>query len=879
MKSQLIPFLYKPLHLILIYLCSCHIAEASGLKGQVTNLDNEPIPGVSIFIKESHSGVATNNEGFYELKLEPGTYHVIFQALGYSRQEFQINITEKKWLKLDVILNEVQVHLQEVRVYPGEEDPAYTMMRKAIGLAPYYLRQAKEYEAEVYLRGSLQVNRIPLLLRSNILVNDLKIKSGDTYTAESMNIIHFAAPDTFNHTVVDSRSSFPVGDESSPIGYISYSFYESNNDMYISPLATNAMRHYRFQYEGYITEGDHIINRIRVIPRRKSQQLFEGVLYLVEDFWNIHSLNFTLEAFYGTVRMQQLYSPVQNDIWLPVNHQFEMGLSIMGIQADVNYIGSVKYLDVKPNRDLVVPELITRQVISDSDIAKKKEKPLSPNQKRIEALLEKEELSNREMVRLASSIEKESISRKKNKPLEIQSSYSINIKKDSIQRDSINWKKIRPVPLTRKEEQSFAIRDSINAAQTKTSQTDSTEQQTSTFKKIRSAVFSKSTLYRSQQGNINTYYGGLIDPSAIGFNAVDGWRYHQKVGLNWQQDSLHRMNVELNTGYALARESLYGSLTLRQNYLPMSRGAITLSAGADSYDFKNDKSVLPFVNMGASLLFKENYNRYYENNFVSLKNEVDLANGFQLTTAAAWHHHQPLENNTNYSFFRQNSLYHPNQITHLSAHDNHFKKQKALITELGFEYTPRYYYRVRNGRKIMSHSNYPTFSGKIEYGSGLFNSDADYLLVEAGIQKQEEFSFMPTLSWKVNAGNFFRNKQMHFSRFRDFEGTDIPVLFQNPGNSFLLMDGYSTSTNKWFLQAHTTYSSPWLLLKNLPIISNRIWNENLHLNYLHTPENPHYIQAGYSISRIFMAGTIAIYTGFSEGKYQHWGVRVAIAGW
>ena len=32
----------------------------------------------------------------------------------------------------------------------------------------------------------------------------------------------------------------------------------------------------------------------------------EGDLYLVEDLWNIHSVDFKLEPFYGTVKMRQL---------------------------------------------------------------------------------------------------------------------------------------------------------------------------------------------------------------------------------------------------------------------------------------------------------------------------------------------------------------------------------------------------------------------------------------------------------------------------------------------------------------------------------------------------------------------------------------------
>lgn len=81
------------------------------------------------------------------------------------------------------------------------------------------------------------------------------------------------------------------------------------------------------------------------------------------------------------------------------------------------------------------------------------------------------------------------------------------------------------------------------------------------------------------------------------------------------------------------------------------------------------------------------------------------------------------------------------------------------------------------------------------------------------------------------------------------------------------------------MRAGATYSSPWMLIKNLPFFSNRVWNENLHINYLHTPENPHYFETGYSISRIFMVGSIGVFAGFSEGSYSHWGLKAAITLW
>ncbi|WP_348253302.1 DUF5686 family protein, partial [Salmonella enterica] len=61
--------------------------------------------------------------------------------------------------------------------------------------------------------------------------------------------------------------------------------------MAITPLAPNAFSHNNFTFLGSSSQGDNVIDKISVTPRRKSQQLFTGVIYIVEDLWAIHSLD------------------------------------------------------------------------------------------------------------------------------------------------------------------------------------------------------------------------------------------------------------------------------------------------------------------------------------------------------------------------------------------------------------------------------------------------------------------------------------------------------------------------------------------------------------------------------------------------------------
>lgn len=850
---------------------------AGGLRGRVVDEQDNPVPGVSIFIAELITGTSTNNDGVYEVRLTAGNYNLSIQSLGFSRQDFKISVEQEKWIELNVVLRPVAFQIREVRIYSGGEDPAYAMMRKAIGLAPYYLRQARSYEAEVYLRGSLMMDRVPRLL--GLEVNGERLKSGQSFAAESLNRIRFAAPDTFHHTVLHSRSSFSFGEEASPIGYITSSVYDPSNEMFISPLSSQAMRHYRFRYEGFIEDGDLIINRIRVIPRRKSQQLLEGELFLVDGFWNVHSLDFTLNPFFGKVRMQQVFAPVRGDIWLPINHRFNVDLSTMGVKGRFDYVGSVKYLTVEPDQTIARPSLLAQadpdRVDASNEIPV--EVPPSKNQQQIERILEKEEMSNRDMIRLAALVEKEASvnERSREVPLRIEGRYRFDFQNDSIRRDSLFWSNIRPVPLTITEHRSFARGDSLLAL-TKASTSSDTLGAKSRFAATRKLILYGGSIPAARQNQFQ--YGGLIDFSAIGFNPVDGWRYRQQTGFVLRKDSAYQLKAEASLGYAFARRALFGRLVLSQRYAPLHRGIIQLEAGSGTSDYKGDAGLFPLVNMASSLLFKENYTRYYGHDFVSLTNQIDLMNGLVVDANVAYHRFAPLQNQTNYSFFNTSRQYHPNQVNHSWASDEHFKAQDAFVSKLELSYTPQHHYMLRNGRKVMLHSKYPTFKVGAEHGASLFGSSSDYFLVEGGISKQSDFTFQPSLSWGVSGGLFLRNNKMHFSRFKHFAGSAAPFVVGSGMGALYLVDDYELSTASHFLKGDLLYSTPWLALKYLPIFSNRLWNEDVSLSYLHTPERPHYVQVGYGISRIFMVGSLGLYAGFDKGRYQHLGLRVSISG-
>lgn len=861
------------------------LALGQGVKGTVNDEEGNSVPFATIYLKETTTGTTTNDLGEYEIQLPNGQYTIIFQGLGFQKTEVKVTVNDNM-VTNNITLKKQEYRIKEVRVFSGGEDPAYPIMRKAISLAPYYQRQTAQYKAEVYLKGSLLMKKIPKLfqkmMKAEVDDNELVIEEGKTYTMESMNEIEFSAPDKYNHTVLSSRSTFPDSNDNDVMGYITYSFYEPHQDMAISPLAPNAFSHYKFVYEGFFYEGDVAVNKIRVVPRRKSQQTYSGYIYIVDNLWNIHSIDVTNNAFFGEINIKQVYAPVKERSWLPISHRFIVKASIFGVKADFRYAGSVKYSDIELNTNLPVPNILMQQYAAEEaarEAAENAEKAqeLTRQQKKMEELLAKEELSNREMIKLSRLIEKESRKEEEeDQSLEIKSTYKITHKKDSTKRDSSYWQNIRPIPLTSDELRSFEVKDSIKLAKMEADTIKSEKKKRSAFSKISDGFLSGHTFYANDSSTRITYHG-LIGLSQIDFNAVDGWNYQQKFTIRHEFDSLHNLRIEPMLEYAFARKKLLWDANASYSFAPKSRARIALLGGQVSQDFNSRYGIDRTLNMFSALFFKDHYMKLYQKDYAAINGSFDLIHGMRVNLAASYSWYQQLQNNTNWSILDQDKDYTENIPPNDQLTAAHLTDQTDLFTSIEVSYTPRMRYSMHKGRKYLRGSKYPTF--KVNYQRGIkniLNSDSDYEVVRGKIAQKKEWGIFNAFNWQVGAGYFLRNEQMHFSRFQHFNTSEIPVNFKSWENAFLLLDDYRYSTNEWYAKAHVSYTTPYLLLKFLPVLSNRLWTENLYTSYLTQPNYKNYVEVGYSMNQIFLIGSAGVFAGFEDGSYARWGFRVGI---
>lgn len=101
--------------LIAVLLVSLNIFSQSKLIGKVTDEQNQPIFGASIYIEELKLGTTTDQHGKYELSnIKEGTWVVAFRNLGYQTQLKKLSFTQKNDFLFSIILRDEFSNLDEV---------------------------------------------------------------------------------------------------------------------------------------------------------------------------------------------------------------------------------------------------------------------------------------------------------------------------------------------------------------------------------------------------------------------------------------------------------------------------------------------------------------------------------------------------------------------------------------------------------------------------------------------------------------------------------------------------------------------------------------------------------------------------------------------
>lgn len=855
--------------------------RAQVVAGKIVNEQNEPVPYATIFVTETKEGTISNSEGNFKIQLARGSYHFKIRSMGYLQNLKEVNVLSDSTF-MDILLKKQSYQIKEVKIFPGKEDPAWFIMRKAIAKAPYYGQKIKHYEADMYIKANFSFDNIPRVYQNKIEIEGRKlkelIKENVTYVIESQNKITFDYPNKYEQKVISKKTSLVGIDEPPVMEFMSASFYDERPNQIISPLSSLALKHYDFRYEGFITVDEFDVFKIKVTPNRKSDELVDGYIYIVDKLWCIYNLDFKGNFEFVDYRIKQQFENLGNNNWLPVSNNIDGQISMLGLKGMFYYGVALKYG--------VVEENYFGEIVSDENKNSETVQTRTPGEKEkklraeANAILAKEELTNREVAKASRLNRKILKEQYKDTVLNdvFRTNYKVEEIKDTLSNDFEYWDTMRAIPLSPAEMESYAKTDSLMLM--KINNTDSLanvepEKNKKMFSKI---LFGDWDL--AKDSAVRLGYDGLISFKNFDFNAVDGYKYKQKFALSFKLDSGRQLRIDPEIGYAINRNAVFGSVTSTFRNVFWKRGTVTFGFGKESRDFKTSpEGIQPILNAASTWFVAENYMRLYETSFLKLKILHRFENRLILFSELDYNQFKPLENNANYLFSKEKD-FKSNVPYGFTADSPELRAQKSFMYKAGLSYNRRI-------RKPWLQESpflfiYDSYQIDLQFKQGVknvFSSVSNFSQIDLSFRQEANISPSTGILYFINTGYFFNTDQMHFSQYQHFKTNEIPFMLNFFTNSLQLLNDYEPSTNKSYLKLGGELRTEYIMLRYLSIINTNTWSESLHLNYITTPDLKNYWETGYSLNSLFFIGNLGVFTGFRGGKFDSVMFKITLSGY
>jgi hypothetical protein len=874
--------------LLLLILISAEIF-GQVLKGKVRDKSGEPTPNAAIYIREISLGIAADELGEFQTKINEGNYTLEVSSLGFEKKIINITV-DKPVVKTDIILETKIYSLRGITV-TNKEDPALQVMRKAIAKAPYHLHQIKSSVSESYLKESVKINKVPALLK-NMKVGDntgkkVKDYTNKLYLIEAQVETKYFSPDKYEVKTIAYSSAAPkeIYDDMD-MDVNTNSVYKEKLHGFISPLSSTAFSYYKFKFEGIMQEGNQWINKIKITPKKTNRQLLSGWIYIAEGSWHVAHLDVEGNTLGVQEKIKVNYNEVKPSVFLPTSYDMAFDINLMGLEAYVKYYSTVQYKNVELNEVLSAQAIaaLSPQTNINPELPLKNPSPKQQKaQQQLEQLATKDQLSNRDAFKMAKLMkdiaEPEDTVKRDTYEMKVVST-SIKSSVDSLakMRDSLYWSNIRTLPLRDEEVQSYVREEKLPFA--KIDSLDASGNG-SVSKSGNSITISTGTgngwgnylLGSNISLNKKLYfnYGGLLK-AVPEYNFVDGFWLGNDISFDYYPaDKTKKVKLGASAYYLTARKDINWEAEAVLSYSPMRKGILKITGGSTTADFNSATGNSRLINSFASLLFARNYLKLYHKQFVDINNNVEIANGMRLTLGATYEKRSMLDNSTTFHFFGGRAMSNvppPLSLTFLPDHD-------ATIFSISLEYTPAHYYIKEGTTKRYVQTNNPTFLLQYRKAVPLAGDEsASFDRIDAGIKQNITIDMFNKFDYYLSAGTFLSSKKLHFQDFKHFQTAQLPLTLNPLEYGFSLLSDYTNSTDKAWTQAHFTYRSQYLLVKNLPFLQNYLFDESVHLRLLWTASRE-YFEAGYSVG-FGETGRVGIFIGGNKLRYLAAGITISL---
>jgi hypothetical protein len=744
------------------------VISFSQVKGLVSDSNGKPIAFANVYVKDTYISTTTNDQGRYELNIKtPGNYIILYKYLGYKTGKKVVKY-EKVALNVDVNLQEEEIQLNEVAI-SSKVNPAIEIIKNAIANRKENSAKTARYNADFYSRGIFRVKNLPKSIMGQKLdfFDEMidSTRSGILYLSETVSKITFQKPNKMKETIIASKvSGNDNGFSFNNAAMVNYDFYENYLNFKVKvvcPIADNAFNYYKYKFDGsFVDENNKIIDKIKVIPKRENEPAMGGYIYIVDDSWAIYAVDLTING-------KQMQNPALNTFTLKQNYSFN----------NVNKIWTKNTQTVDFDFGMLNINIdgSFTYVYSNFDFPEKLEKKTFTNE-----VLKFEENANK--------------------------------KEDSF------WNTNRPVPLTLEESTDYLKKDILQTKKKSKIYLDSIDSNRNKFGL--GAILTGYNYSNSYKKWSINYDGPLLKTN---FNTVQGWK--TQAGLSYiirDQEKRTYTRIGSNFDYGFSEKKLRATGSYVRKFNNINNAQLYVNVGSSVNQFNGNNPISNSINTFSSLLFKNNFMKLYEKNFVSSNFGREIVNGLNMNLNLEYSERKPLWNTTDQSITKTVAVYSSNNpllpndfLTPAFEKHNLMKANVVAVVKFG-----QHYWTRPDGKYNIGNEDYPTISVGVEKTFSATDKKYEYTLLTTRVQKDFTIGNKGEMKINLRAGKFFNADAISFVDYKHFNGNQTHIgVAESYTNQFNNLPYYSCSTNNSYFETHIEHNDNGYFMNKIPLLN------------------------------------------------------------
>lgn len=669
-------------------------------------------------------------------------------------------------------------------------DGADSIVGHVIAASPRYAHIIGEFYADLYVRGRVKTHRrnhlikvVPSMFRFEKGIND--------YIVESMNEIHYTAPDIYDLKVKALTGTLRRnrGEIGNIMEYFNMNVYSSSllPDKLLSPLSKSGMKRYYYLLDSILGNGDSLRYKVLIIPRNKSNQLISGYMIVNDASWTIDELFFTGKVEQVTFRAKVEMGKSGNSLYLPKRFDVNMLFSFVGNKIEAGYEAVFDY------KTITLSETPKKSVW------------------------------------------------KKNK-YDLSESFNLSTDSTRVISDTVYMKKIRPYPLTEEESKlysDFKLRNDTTRLTRKKKSKGAVF-----FGELGDALISNYTINLSEFGSVKC--SAIINPLLFGYSRSNGYSYVQKFKYNHLFANQKLLRIVPRLGYNFSYKEFYWRTDIDFVYWPQRIGQISLRMGNGnriySSDVLDDLKNLPDTAMNFDKLRLD----YFKDDYLILSHKMEVINGLSVEVGMSYHRRTLVD---------KSNLYNPQLQSQLSGKLKNRYISFAPRIRLEWTPNLYYYMNGKRKVNLYSHYPTFSIDWErgvkgVLKSTGRYERWEFDVQQEFKLGGMRSLFYRAGCGAFTDQGDMYFVDFANFTRNNLPTGWNDEI-----GGVFQLLDRRWYNSSNKYIRGHVTYETPFLIFRHVRKYTSIIQNERLYGSALYVPHLLPYIELGYGVgTHIFDLG-------------------------